>query len=147
VKKNLLVAIAYDVGLFLGLILWFYLDFTRRLGSFGILLPLGFVWLAVFGNKAITKYVADLNPKQKKTRFAFTTAGFVLVIGLVVRWAIHRNNAAAWSFASLGIMIWAALFYAEWDRLNDDLKKAPQATQRAGNEANQSPQPTRPTGR
>jgi hypothetical protein len=133
VNKNLSIVIASDVAAFCGLILWFWLD-SGRFGLLGSLTIVAFVWLAVLANKVTKKPAAELSPDQKKIRFVVTAVCFVLLIALVLLWAIRLNSRAAWAFASLGMVIMAALFYAGWDQLNDELKKTNCEAQRKGEE-------------
>ncbi|OIR01852.1 hypothetical protein GALL_161540 [mine drainage metagenome] len=112
------------MALYAALVLYFWCD-TKGLGSIGMLLPLGFIWAAVAVSKFQKAHVAALTRREKKFRFGVSSVGFFGLIAFVVRWALRSGTAAAWAFASLGILILAALYYAEWDRLNDELKRTP----------------------
>ena len=123
-SRNLLIVLAYDLGLFCALVLWLQLD-SGRMGAAGNFIPLGLVWLAVWAGKRMQKIVAGFSQRQKKLRFNFTAALFVLLFVVVLRWMIRVNNGAAWGIGSMGVIILAALLYGEWDRLQDELKKPP----------------------
>lgn len=141
-NKNLRILLFCDVGLICALILFVWIDsalsrFASTFSQFGLL---GAIILSARLSK---KYGASLDADQKKKRFVVSAAGFVLIVGLVLYWAIRSNNALAWTGSSLTLLVLGTVFYAQWDQLNDGLNGSNQGESR---EANQSAQPTRLPG-
>jgi len=123
-NRNMSVVLAYDLGLYCALILWIYFD-SRGSGPLGILIPVAIAFFAIWAGKGIQTAVAGLSQRQKKLRFSFGIVLFGLLLALALRWMLRANSAAAWSIGSLGLVILSTLQYAEWDRLQDELRKAP----------------------
>jgi hypothetical protein len=135
--KDLLIVLACDLGIILAIIVYVSSEFSRH-GGFVDFSGLLFLFAVVALVRMAKHSIATLTCSQKGVRFGFTSAGYLLLIGLVIRWAIHVHNGIGIGIGSLVILVLSAALYGDWDKLDELRRKS--SSQPIG--ANHSPDPT-----